>query len=172
MQVQIPDCDDVSFTAWRAQVGDDLEIDEQRENSSETEEGNVIRCEPAGGEQVDEGSRVTVFVSSGEETVAIPRLRGQTEEQARGTLESAGLELGAISREFDPDVPEGAVIRSDPAEGVDRPVGDQIDLVISRGPEPTPTPSPTPIPTPVPTPIPTPVPTPIPTPVPTPIPTP
>jgi eukaryotic-like serine/threonine-protein kinase len=168
VQVLIPDCDDVPFTAWRAEVGDDLEIDEQRENSSEIEEGNVIRCEPAGGEQVDEGSSVTVFVSSGEETVAVPRLRGQTEEQARATLESAQLQLGAISREFDPDVPEGAVIRSDPAEGVERPVGDQVDLVISRGPEPTPTPSPTPVPTPTPTPVPTPTPTLVPTPTPTP----
>jgi eukaryotic-like serine/threonine-protein kinase len=172
IQVQIPACDDVSLTAWKAQVGDDLTIREEPENSSEVEEGNVIRCEPAGGEQVAEGSTVTVFVSSGEETVAVPGLRGQTEEQARATLEGAELRLGEISREFDPDVPEGAVIRSDPAEGVERPVGAQVDLVISRGPEPTPTPSPTPVPTPIPTPVPTPIPTPVPTPVPTPSPTP
>src|SRR5690606_25527879 len=111
---------------------------------------------------------IVPYVSSGAEEVAVPRLRGQTQDQAIATLERVGLALGAISTEHDPEIPAGSVIRSDPAERVDRPRDSQVDLVISEGPTPSPSPSPTPEPTPEPTAPPTPPPTPVP---PTPTPT-
>ena len=92
--------------------------------------------------------------------MAVPRLRGQTEQQARDTLASFDLAVGSIDREPDSSVPDGSVIRTNPAEGVDVAAGSQVDLVISTGPTPSPTPSPTPVPTPTPTPVPTPTPTP------------
>ena len=52
----------------------------------------------------------------------------------------SGLSVGSIDREPDPSVPEGSVIRSNPAEGVDVDAGSQVDLVISTGPTPSPTP--------------------------------
>jgi serine/threonine-protein kinase len=142
-----------------------FEPDEERENSDQVDEGNVIRCEPTTGDSIAEGSTVTVFVSSGEEQVAVPPLRGQTLDQAERTLEREQLALGTVSQEPDASVPEGSVIRSDPPEGNDVAVGSHVNLVISTGPTPSPTPSPTPTPTP--TPVPTLPPTPTPTPVPT-----
>ena len=52
---------------------------------------------------------------------SVPRLRGQTEQQARDTLASFDLSVGSIEREPDASVPDGSVIRSSPAEGVNRP---------------------------------------------------
>jgi serine/threonine-protein kinase len=169
--VAVPDCEDVALTTLRSRAAAlGLVVDEPVEEASDDiDEGRVIRCEPAQGEQVDEGSTITPIVSSGAEDVPVPRLRGQTQQQAIATLERVGLALGAISTEPDPTVPEGAVIRSDPAEGVDRPRGSQVDLVISSGPTPSPSPTPTPVPTPSPTP--TPVPTLPPTPSPSETPT-
>ncbi|HET9497335.1 MAG TPA: PASTA domain-containing protein, partial [Candidatus Limnocylindria bacterium] len=95
------------------------------------------------------------------ETVDVPRLVGQTRDEANATLVQANLVLGSVTQEFS-DQPEGTVIRSNPAEGTTVEVGDQVDIVLSRGPEPTPTPQPTPPPTPPPTPTPPP-PTPSPT---------
>jgi serine/threonine-protein kinase len=168
--VTVPECEDVALTSLRTQARAlGLEVNTPEEEASDTvDEGRVIRCEPATGDQVDEGSAITPIVSSGAEQVAVPRLVGQTQEQAIATLERVGLSVGAISREPDPNIPEGSVIRSNPAEGVDRPRDSQVDLVISLGPTPSPTPSPTPVPTPTPTPVPTPVPTLPPTPSPTP----
>jgi len=92
-------------------------------------------------------------VSSGPETVAVPRLIGQTEQQAVDTLRSVGLEVGKVSHEPNA-APEGRVIATDPSEGVDWPKGGQVDLVLSSGPTPEPaTPTPQP-PTPSPTPLP------------------
>ncbi len=166
-QVLVPECDDVSLTSLRAQAEElGLRVTTEPEESEDIDEGRVIRCAPDTGLQVDEGSEITAFVSSGAELVEVPRLRGQTEAQATVTLERAGFDLGSITREPDPQVPEGSVIRSVPTEGVDHPVGDQVDLVISTGPTPSPSPSPTPVPTPSPTPVATPTPTPVVTPSP------
>jgi serine/threonine-protein kinase len=164
--VTVPTCEDRPLTAVRSELIDlGFEPDEERENSDQVDEGNVIRCEPTTGDSIAEGSTVTVFVSSGEEQVAVPPLRGQTLDQAERTLEREQLALGTVSQEPDASVPEGSVIRSDPPEGNDVAVGSHVNLVISTGPTPSPTPSPTPTPTP--TPVPTLPPTPTPTPVPT-----
>ncbi len=161
-QVVVPDCEDVSLVALRSQLEDSVVLDERDEASEDIEEGRVIRCEPETGNPVDEGSTLIAFVSIGPEEVSVPRLRGQTLDQATATLQGAELAVGAVEREFDPEVPDGSVIRSNPAEGETAAPGDQVDLVISRGPTPSPSPSPTPTPTPTPTPSPTPTPTPVP----------
>jgi serine/threonine-protein kinase len=98
-----------------------------------------------------------VVVSSGPEKVAVPRLVGQTRNEAGATLGGVGLRLGAVGQAF-ADAPEGTVISSDPSQGVLVNKGSQVDIVLSKGPRPTPTPSPTPAPTPTPTPSPTPLP--------------
>jgi eukaryotic-like serine/threonine-protein kinase len=168
-QVLVPDCEDVSLTSLRAQADDlGLTVETEPEASEDVDEGRVIRCAPASGNPVDEGSEIIAFVSSGAELVEVPRLRGQSLEQATATLENAGFDLGSVTRDFDPDVPDGSVIRSVPNEGIDHPRGEQVDLVISRGPSPSPSPTATPVPTPTPTatPIPTPSPTPVVTPAP------
>jgi serine/threonine-protein kinase len=171
--VTIPDCEDVSLSALRTRLRDlGLEPDERDEASEDVDEGRVIRCDPASGDPAAEGGTVIVFVSTGAEEVSVPRLRGQTQDQAQQTLAAAGLGVGAIDTEYDPTIPAGSVISSSPTEGTDVESGSQVDLVISRGPSPSPTPSPTPTPTPEPTPTPTPTPTPILTLPPTPTPAP
>jgi len=161
--VTVPECDGVALTTLRSQLIElGLEREEEAENSDDVDEGDVIRCEPASGEQIAEGGTVSIFVSSGEEMVTVPRLAGQTVSQAETTLREARLTIGTITEEPDPTIPEGSVIRSSPPAGNSEPVGTQIDLVVSSGPTPSPTPSPTPVPTPSPTPVPTPVPTPTP----------
>ncbi|MBA2264348.1 MAG: PASTA domain-containing protein, partial [Chloroflexi bacterium] len=165
-QVTVPDCDDVSLARLQAEAADlGLTVDRENEASEDVDEGDVIRCEPGTGLQVDEGSPIIAFVSSGADAVPVPGLRGQNLQQATETLREAGFSTGNIEREPDASVPDGSVIRSIPTEGVDHPRGEQVDLVLSTGLTPSPTASPTASPTP--TPVPTPVPTPFPTPVPT-----
>jgi serine/threonine-protein kinase len=140
-----------------------LELQVEREFSEDVEEGRVISTDPPAGEQVSEGDTVTAVVSRGAEQVAVPRLIGQTRAEATATLAEAGLRLGSVTQEPSSE-PEGTVLRSDPAEGVEVEPGDQVDIVLSSGPTPAPTPSPTPQPTPTPEPTPTPDPTATPTP--------
>jgi serine/threonine-protein kinase len=153
-----------------AAVREDLERlgllrDEQREPSDEFDRNTVISTDPPAGTMVSEGDTISIVVSSGPDTVAVPNLIGQTRDESNTTLTNAGLQLGSVTQE--PSAQEaGTVIRSEPAAGTDVERGSQVNLVLSSGP--TPTPQPTPQPTPSPTPQPTPSPTPQPTPSPTP----
>jgi len=136
-----------------------LRLNEDSANSDTVAADRVISTDPAAGSPVSRGNTVNVVISSGTAKVAVPRLVGQTRDEASNTLTQAGLTLGAVSSAFSAaDV--GTVIRSVPSEGQSVAKGSQVDIVLSKGPQPTPTPSPTPVPTPTPTPVPTPTPSP------------
>jgi len=138
-----------------------LHLNEDSANSDTVAVDRVISTDPAAGSPVSRGGTVNVVISSGTAKVPVPRLIGQTRDEAANTLTQAGLTLGAVSSKFS-DADVGTVIGSTPAEGVQVAKGRQVDIVLSKGPQPTPTPSPTPVPTPTPTP--SPPPTPVPTP--------
>jgi eukaryotic-like serine/threonine-protein kinase len=166
--VTVPECENVALTTLRTQLlRASLEIEQESETSDEIAEGRVIRCDPASGSEIEQGSPVTIYVSRGSGEVAVPRVRGQSEAQAIASLQAAGLRVGEITREPDQEIQAGFVIRSSPGPDIDVAPNSQVDLVISTGPTPEPTPEPTPVPTPEPTPVPTPVPTLPPTPEPT-----
>ena len=164
-EAPLPDWRGDPIAAARREAEEDLGLvvaDVKRVPSDEIEAGRVISTTPPAGTPVSEGDEITFTVSSGVETVPVPGLIGQTEDQAIATLHSVGLEIGNVSSEPDAS-PEGRVIQSNPGQGIEVPIGDQVDIVLSRGPTPepaTPTPQPaTPTPAP-PTPSPTPPPPP------------
>jgi serine/threonine-protein kinase len=136
-----------------------LELDERPEFSTDVPQGDVISTDPEPFSPVQQGDRIRVFVSSGEETVRVPVLVGQTRVEAQSTLTAADLQLGAVTQEPS-DQPAGTVIRSAPAAGTTVDAGSQVDIVLSSGPTPSPTPVPTPPPTPTPAPTPPPTPDP------------
>jgi eukaryotic-like serine/threonine-protein kinase len=156
VQVQIPaDWVGKQLTAVQLQADSlGLVLDVSRVNDATIPDGQVMSTNPPGGETVSKGSTVKVVASSGQQKVQVPVLTGQTRDEAKATLEGAGLTLGSVKTAFSNSVAQGEVISSDPSAGVVVPKGRQVNLVLSKGPEPTPTPSPTPVPTPVPTPIP------------------
>jgi serine/threonine-protein kinase len=99
------------------------------------EPGTVIRTEPEGGLEVETGSTVEIFVSTGSEEFPVPPLIGQTLDDASGLIEDAGMSLGTIEDRADADFALGTVIEQSPAAGVEVGVGTPIDLVVSSGPE-------------------------------------
>ncbi len=105
------------------------------EPSDTVEAGNVIRTNPAFGTEVEEGSTVEVFVSSGPEEFPVPPLIGQTLEQAEMLIESAGLTVGQVTQRADATFAEGIVIEQDPPQGVRVGAEAPVNLVVSTGPE-------------------------------------
>ena len=85
-------------------------------------------------EQRPAGTIVTLTVSAGRGEVEVPRLIGQTIDDARITLARLGL-VDRVEREFSTEFSEGIVIRSSPeaVQSVER--GSVITLVVSAGPE-------------------------------------
>jgi serine/threonine-protein kinase len=156
----LPNWEGLTLSAARADAERrGLEVNPIDEASDDVDQGRVIRTDPEAGEQVQEGDTIDVFVSSGEDTVNVPNLVGQTRDEARGTLDRAGLTLGSVSSEPS-DQEAGTVIRSDPPSGVGVARDSQVNIVLSSGPTPSPEPTPSPVPTPEPTQPPTPTPEP------------
>jgi beta-lactam-binding protein with PASTA domain len=77
-------------------------------------------------------------------TVLVPDLRGFAEADAVNTLLDQGLQPGARSEAYDPDIAAGLVISTDPAATTEVDRGSTVDYVVSLGVEPSPTPEPTP----------------------------
>jgi eukaryotic-like serine/threonine-protein kinase len=116
-----------------------------QEKESDQPKGQVIETDPAAGEQVPEGTRITVYFSDGPEKV--PGVVGMTEEQATRALEQAGFKA-FVTTSTDTEEPKGTVIEQNPPGGTERPEGDSVTIVVSAFEEPTPTPTPTPTETP------------------------
>jgi eukaryotic-like serine/threonine-protein kinase len=162
-QITLPNFEGQPIAAVRAEL-DRLGLGQPREEHEPSDEfarNLVIRTDPQAGSPVSEGDIITVVISEGVDTVAVPNLIGQTRSEANATLSTAGLRLGQVDNE--PSAQEaGTVIRTDPGAGTEIARDSQVNLVLSTGPTPSPTPQPTPVPTP--TPAPTATPTPEPTP--------
>lgn len=105
------------------------------ENNDEAEPGEVIRTDPPGGEMVEEGSTIDVFVSAGTELIAVPPVVGLSEADARQAITEAGLTVGDINEEADPNMEAGFVISSSPVAGQEISAAIPVDLVVSSGPE-------------------------------------
>ena len=85
-------------------------------------------------EQRPAGTIVTLTVSAGRGEVEVPRLAGQTIDDARVTLARLGL-VDRVEREFSTEFGAGTVIRSSPEAGAAVERGSVIALVVSQGPE-------------------------------------
>ena len=98
-------------------------------------DGQVLAQDPAGGEQADEGSTVTLTVSSGPGQVAVPAVDGRGEQKATAMLIDKGLVVDRVLRQPDDAIREGRVIKTSPSAGtaVDR--GSDVTLYVSSGPE-------------------------------------
>ena len=118
--------------------GFEVETDQR---PSKKEEGIVVDQDPAAREEADEGSTVTIFVSSGPRQVEIPDLTGMTRDEAEEALEEEGLELGEVIQEANEDVEEGTVFEQDPGPGEEADTGSRVDITVSAGPEPAIVPS-------------------------------
>jgi serine/threonine protein kinase len=85
-----------------------------------------------GGGKAEEGSTVTLSVSSGPAIVAVPGVTGLNEADATKRLEHAGFKVN-VTQQFSKTVPRGAVIGTTPAAGTQLSTLQPVTLLVSRG---------------------------------------
>jgi serine/threonine-protein kinase len=102
------------------------------EASPTVAEGLVIRSDPAGGAQAEEGDTVNLFLSGGPDTIAVPNVVGLTEDRAVSTLEAQGFtNVTAVPADSLED--QGTVVGISPGEGDQAAPGTPIRLQVSTG---------------------------------------
>jgi serine/threonine-protein kinase len=98
--------------------------------------GNVITTRPVGGVQVDEGSTITLEVSSGPEQVKVPRLAGLTQQEAQQELNAVGLRLDTAVARAPSDVSDvDKVIDQNPSSGASISLDSEVAVTLGTGPE-------------------------------------
>ncbi len=106
----------------------------QSEASDTMAAGLVTRTDPPEGTRVEADSTVTVYVSVGQIQVTVPNVRGMSTDDARGTLEDAGLTVSAVTEvDGDVDIPHGFATGTDPANGTVVAPDDEVVLLVSSG---------------------------------------
>lgn len=97
--------------------------------------GYVQNTDPPAGTQVAEGSKVSVYVSTGStgEKVAVPAVIDETLDAAKKDLAAAGLTVGKITTKDDTGKPKDTVIETTPLPGVQVAKGSSVSIVVSSG---------------------------------------
>ncbi|MHB1090752.1 MAG: Stk1 family PASTA domain-containing Ser/Thr kinase [Ilumatobacteraceae bacterium] len=104
------------------------------ENSSTIERGRVIRTEPAIGVSLAPGSPLTMFISKGVSTVAVPSVETLTETDARAQLNAVGL-VAEVKYQDVPsgDPSDGRVISQGTQAGTQVEPGTPVKITVGRG---------------------------------------
>ncbi|KUM37542.1 Stk1 family PASTA domain-containing Ser/Thr kinase [Arthrobacter sp. EPSL27] len=102
--------------------------------------GLVVASEPAAGEVIRKFQPVSLAVSKGPELFPLPELTGKSLDEAKNSLNGAGMALGNIAETYDETAPAGTVLAQAPRSGNPVRHGTPVDLTVSKGPQPIPVP--------------------------------
>jgi eukaryotic-like serine/threonine-protein kinase len=133
-QVAVPNLAGLNETAAQAALSRaQLKGQVQNKPSATVAKGQVIGQDPAAGTQVAVQSTVTVDVSTGPDSAAIPNVVGFTQEAATTALQGAGFSIGTIQQVDDNAQAKGKVLGTDPAVGAVTPFSTPITLRVATG---------------------------------------
>ena len=132
-QVEVPTCAGQNETILAGNLQNrDFTVQTETEQSDDVPAGQVIRCDPAEGTEVDEGSTITLIVSAGPEPIDVPNVVGQSRADAEGALRFAGFEVNVEQRRPDDrSIPEDQVFEQRPAPGEQLTRGGTVTIVVA-----------------------------------------
>ena len=119
--------------------GKGLVANVRRVPNSDVPEGEVFAQQPTQGDRVEEGSVVTIQVSSGKPEVSIPDVVGQSRDSAVAELTQAGLDFRVVEVNSEREV--GTVTGQQPGAGTVVVEGTTVRINVSSGPRPIQIPS-------------------------------
>lgn len=99
--------------------------------------GTILSGEPLPGKKVRHGRTIMVTVSRGEEPVRMVDFTELTLEQARQVLAKHGMRLGQVAEQYHDKVPKGGICGQFPEPGEMFRRSEPINLVVSRGRQPS-----------------------------------
>ncbi|HMJ37261.1 MAG TPA: Stk1 family PASTA domain-containing Ser/Thr kinase [Baekduia sp.] len=131
---RIPDLTGEPRSQARKKLSDlGFAVSEEKAASDTVKENRVVATRPAAGQELEKGQNVTLVVSSGKERVAVPKVTGLTEDEARSTLESLGFTVATTQQES-ADKDPGTVLDQNPKPDAKIAKGGKVTLVVAKAP--------------------------------------
>jgi len=93
----------------------------------------VFLTDPEAGVLVVEGQVISLYFNPEPQLQEVPNVAGQPLLEAQRVLSAAGFQIGQLINEESADIPDGSVIRTDPAAGERVEQATTINLVMSSG---------------------------------------
>ena len=124
-----------SSTATQILQNRGFEVEIENVVNPDVERDTVAAQDPLPNTTAEEGSTVTITVSSGPGEASVPSVAGLPVDEAEARLQEAGFET-RVEREFSDDVQRNRVIATQPGPGSVIERGTEVTLQVSRGPEP------------------------------------
>ena len=133
-QVNVPGVVNLPVETAEARIRAVGLVPERNDVASEREVGTVVDQNPEEGESVGKGSKVSLSVSAGPDTVELPDLKGYSQDAARTALTNLGLKVAAEVKKVDNSgVDKDQVVSTEPAAGDSVAVGSTVTLTVSSG---------------------------------------
>jgi serine/threonine-protein kinase len=131
-QVRVPDVVGLtSSSAERQLQAAGLEV-AVTETESEEPDDQVVRQSPAGGAEVESGTRVTITVSKGPGEVTVPDVAGLDAGVAARRLRRAGLSVDQRTQTVSDPTQDGIVLEQRPGGSAKARRGDNVVIVVGR----------------------------------------
>ncbi|WP_406511968.1 Stk1 family PASTA domain-containing Ser/Thr kinase [Streptomyces sp. NBC_00161] len=108
--------------------------------SQDIAQGSVISTDPTGGQKRPTDTAVAILVSKGR-PVQVPNVAGRPLDQARATLQDAGLKVETAAEQVNSPFPAGTVANQSVGAGAQAATGDTVTLTVSKGPRQIPVPN-------------------------------
>ncbi|HMG42020.1 MAG TPA: Stk1 family PASTA domain-containing Ser/Thr kinase [Acidimicrobiales bacterium] len=130
--IPVPDVRNKTEEQARAELEPNFIVTVTPSPSNEVPEGTVMAQDPAPGTQLEPQGTVTLTVSSGADTVAVPPVAGQSFDQAKAALEGVGF---TVERRDEPNntVASGTVIGTEPGAGAQAAPNSNVVVIVSTG---------------------------------------
>lgn len=141
-QVEVPDVTNMTEIAAREalkEAGLKIASETKTISNAEIEKERVVKTTPESGALVKEGREIVLYLSSGNQTIAMIDVTGTTLRAATRELTNLDFVASNITskEEYDETVKAGEVIRQDPQPDTQVvPKDTKVELIISKGQEP------------------------------------
>ena len=110
-----------------------LKLDAREDSDSSKPKGTITKQNPRGGKKVSKGSTVSVWFSTGPQSVAVPDVSNKSQDDAKSILEAAGFKVGNVRTVDNASIEKDKVVSTDPAANSKQTKGTIITLYISSG---------------------------------------
>ncbi len=105
------------------------------ESSLDIDAGKVTRTAPGAGIKADDGSEVTLYVSTGPQRLPIPDLHGKTQDEAEKALDLLGFSNVKVDTVDSTEDLRDKVVQTTPPTGTETPVNGAVVIFMGTGPK-------------------------------------